>query len=96
MSAKKICMHMRVKGKVQGVGFRDHTYKAAKKMGGLSGWVRNLDNGDVEILVQGEEARVKEFMAWAHKGPPQARIDMIDEKEVKTEDGLTSFAIRKF
>lgn len=94
--AKKVCFHMKVKGKVQGVGFRDHTYQAAKKMGGLSGWVRNLDNGDVEILVQGDGAKVKQFMEWVHQGPTNARIDMIDEKEVRVEDALTSFAIRKF
>ena len=96
MSEEIICMHLFVKGKVQGVGFREYTYQAARKIRGLYGWVRNLDNGDVEILVQGPQAKVHDFVKWCHKGPERARIDMVDEKQVQTEDGLTSFGIRRF
>ncbi len=52
-------------------------YYAAVRLG-LSGWVRNLRNGSVEALAQGEDAAVNEFIAWAHKGPEAARVDNVD------------------
>lgn len=96
MSDETICMHILVKGRVQGVGFRDAAYQTSKKMGDLKGWVRNLDNGDVEILVQSTRAKVEEFEQWCHKGPPSARIDVVLANQVKVEPGLMTFSIRKF
>lgn len=91
-----ICKHVIVKGNVQGVGFRNAVYQEAKRIGGIKGWVRNLDSGDVEMLVQGEPAKVDALIQWCHKGgPPNARVDVVNDRQVKVEPALTSFGVRK-
>ena len=95
MSDGQVCRHVIIKGIVQNVGFRDYTYRAAKNIGGLLGWVRNLDNGDVEILVQGPLSKIEEFIKCCHQGPPKARVDVVTATEVSVETGLGSFAIRR-
>ena len=69
--------HIVVSGRVQGVGFRYHTMAAAQRMG-ISGWVRNLSNGDVEILARVPDNRKVPFMAAVRRGPPHARVRNID------------------
>jgi acylphosphatase len=64
---------VRVSGLVQGVGFRWYTRERAGELG-VVGWVKNLSNGDVEVLVEGEEAQVGELLAWLEHGPPSARV----------------------
>lgn len=95
MSDTIICKHIIVQGHVQGVGYRDHAYRSAKKIGNLKGWVRNLDNGSVEILVQGDPAKIEEFIKWCHQGPPNSRVDVVNARQVQVEPALTSFAIRR-
>ncbi len=90
-----ICKHIVVKGIVQNVGFRDAAFRHSKTIDGLQGWVRNLENGDVEILVQGKEAQVQAFEDWCHVGPPSARIDSVTVRKVMTEPTLRSFGIRR-
>lgn len=69
-----------VKGRVQGVFYRYSTVKAAKRIGDLTGWVRNLPNGDVEALVEGDEKKVNELIAWCRQGPPASNVtDLITE-----------------
>ncbi|RMF27840.1 MAG: acylphosphatase, partial [Cyanobacteria bacterium J083] len=60
-----------VSGKVQGVGFRMHTLKQAKKLN-LKGYVRNLSNGNVEIVAEGEDEKVDSLINWAKSGSPLA------------------------
>ncbi|MEW6056975.1 MAG: acylphosphatase [Bdellovibrionota bacterium] len=95
MSAPTVCKHLLVKGVVQGVGFREAAYHEAKRLGPLKGWVRNISSGDVEVLVQGPEDLVNAFIQWCHRGPAAARVDYVDEKQVKVEPALTSFGIRR-
>jgi acylphosphatase len=68
--------HMIVRGIVQGVGFRMYTQRQARLLG-LSGYVRNLANGDVEIVAQGEADAIERLIAWARLGPPAARVDEV-------------------
>jgi acylphosphatase len=63
-----------VKGLVQGVFFRATTKEVAKSLG-LTGWVRNVDDDKVEIVVEGEEEKIKKLIEWSWKGPPAARVD---------------------
>jgi len=63
-----------VKGLVQGVFFRATTKEVAKSFG-LTGWVRNVDDDKVEIVVEGEEEKIKKLIEWSWKGPPAARVD---------------------
>lgn len=81
-------------GRVQGVAYRASTVEEARAYG-LTGWVRNLPDGAVELEIQGDEARVTALLAWCAHGPPAARVAgvAIDECEVIT--GETGFVQRR-
>ena len=68
--------HYLVSGKVQGVGFRAFTQALARRLG-LKGWVRNLHDGRVEILVSGDEQTLSEFAKQLTKGPPYAKVEKL-------------------
>ncbi len=72
--------HYLISGRVQGVCFRHYTVLEAEKCS-VSGTVRNLANGDVEVLAQGDEAAIAIFEQFLHMGPRGARVDNV-EKEV--------------
>jgi acylphosphatase len=69
----KVTRHLRITGRVQGVGFRD-ALCAEAAAGGISGWVRNRRDGSVEAIVQGNPAAVEKLLAWARRGPPAAKV----------------------
>jgi acylphosphatase len=62
-------------GRVQGVAFRAATVDEAQRIGHLRGWVRNLPDGRVEALVEGERPAVEALVAWCRRGPRSARVD---------------------
>jgi len=66
--------HIVVRGSVQGVGYRMHAQHHARLMS-VNGYVRNLANGDVEILAQGEADAVERFISWAGRGPPSGHVE---------------------
>ncbi len=70
--------HLRIEGRVQGVGYRDWMRREASRLG-LQGWVRNRSDGTVEALVAGEEAAVQALLTACRRGPPLARVDRIVE-----------------
>ena len=65
-----------VHGLVQGVAFRHHTRVTANELG-LSGWVRNLPNGTVELTAEGEETALQKLADWLEHGPRYARVDEV-------------------
>ncbi|MBS1762700.1 MAG: acylphosphatase [Bacteroidetes bacterium] len=65
-----------VKGKVQGVFFRASAKRAAEDLN-LNGWVKNLPDGNVEILISGDKPQIEEFIKWCHAGPENARVKEI-------------------
>jgi acylphosphatase len=65
-----------VSGRVQGVSYRDWTVRTAKKFG-LVGWVRNLSDGRVEILADGEEDAIGQLVEACQEGPPLARVEHV-------------------
>jgi acylphosphatase len=67
-----------VKGRVQGVGYRDACCRQASRLG-IHGWVRNRADGSVEALIQGSEEAVARMLAWARRGPAAARVDELVE-----------------
>jgi acylphosphatase len=85
-------VHILVSGRVQGVFFRASTQKRARELE-LAGWVRNLPDGRVEILVEGEEGPLSRFLDWVHAGPPGARVDRVST-EWKQAQGKSGFSIR--
>lgn len=69
-----VTRHLRITGRVQGVGYRYHMAQEASRLG-LAGWVRNRSDGSVEALVHGPQEAVEALIAWAHRGPPLARVE---------------------
>jgi len=70
-------VHIFISGRVQGVFFRQNTQKKAKQLE-IFGWVRNLSDGRVEAVFEGEKEKVKEMIDWVKKGPIFARVDKTD------------------
>ena len=68
---------IKIKGRVQGIGFRWWAVKTANEIGGLSGWVHNEADGSVEIMMRGEEEKIDEMVLACHSGPPLARVDSV-------------------
>jgi len=79
------CRQCIVSGLVQGVFFRRHTIKEATKLG-VTGWVRNLRNGNVEVVVCGDEETVDIFCEWLWEGSPSARVDEVEIREHPYEE----------
>lgn len=78
---KNIGCNVIVKGHVQGVGFRYYTSLEASKKG-LTGQVKNLENGDVEVILYGTEKKVKHMLQWLDKGPKTARVETLNVREI--------------
>jgi acylphosphatase len=81
-----------VSGRVQGVWFRQTTADTARRAG-VTGWVRNLTDGRVEAVLEGDPAAVAAVIAWCHEGPPAARVDSVAVSPVAAA-GASGFEIR--
>ncbi len=85
-------LHLLVSGRVQGVGFRYLSREAALDAG-LSGWVRNLYDGRVEILAEGEPAQLERLESWLRGPSAPGRVDHV-VRRVEPVQGLEGFGIR--
>ncbi|MFV0625822.1 MAG: acylphosphatase [Alphaproteobacteria bacterium] len=74
--------HLIIQGRVQRVWFRGWAVKTASEIGGIGGFVKNLNNGDVEILMKGSDESLQKMIALCAKGPTLARVDNIILKDV--------------
>jgi acylphosphatase len=72
-----VTCHLRIRGRVQGVGFRHYMTREARKRG-VNGWVRNRIDGSVEAVVQGPREAVDAVLEWARHGPPSARVTDVE------------------
>jgi acylphosphatase len=86
--------HVRLAGRVQGVGFRYATADEAVRLG-LGGWVRNLDSGPVEAVFEGPRTRVEEMVRWCQDGPPGAFVRDVHVTWDEPLEGLRDFQIRR-
>lgn len=98
MDAKRsevgLVLHFLVQGRVQGVGFRWFVQREASELG-LRGWVRNTEDGDVELVAAGEAADLSELRASLKRGPRGSRVDRVIEHNLAESEGrdLESFRI---
>ncbi|HEV2275670.1 MAG TPA: acylphosphatase [Acidobacteriaceae bacterium] len=83
-----------VRGRVQGVGFRWFVHREAAALG-LKGWVRNTDDGKVELVAAGDSEKLAELRTALRRGSRGSRVDAVEEVEIeeKTAEGLESFQI---
>lgn len=70
-------VHLLIRGDVQGVGFRGHVRARASALG-LRGWVRNLADGRVEVVAEGEAEPLELLIAWCRRGPTMAEVEEVD------------------
>ena len=82
-----------IAGRVHGVGFRWFTHDAALREG-LHGWVRNLADRTVEIVVEGDAESVDRLETAVRRGPPSARVERIDVEDIPPQFRTTGFEIR--
>ena len=74
---KQLRAHVYISGRVQGVSFRWNTQHQAQQLG-LTGWVKNLWDGRVEAVFEGEAPAVRQAVAWCHQGSRPARVDHVE------------------
>lgn len=85
-------LHVFVRGRVQGVFFRQSTREKASALG-LSGWVRNLADGRVELQASGDKSRLEELLRWCAHGPPHAHVEDIEVSWDERERSASGFSI---
>ena len=86
-------MKLIVTGRVQGVGFRWQTQRAAQKIG-VHGYVRNRPNGDVEIVAQGSDEQLAAMTSWARQGPSFARVEHLSQHRLEGGEEFSGFGVR--
>lgn len=82
-----------IDGRVQGVFFRAFTRDVARSLG-LDGWVRNLHDGRVEAIFEGDKALIEKAIQQCYQGPPYARVSDVDITWEDRLEGLTGFSVR--
>ena len=86
--------HIFVSGRVQGVFFRYSTLRKARQLG-LTGWVRNLSDGRVEAVFEGEKSALQEMLAWAKEGPAFAKVQDLKISFEEACGQFSDFEIRE-
>jgi len=89
----KLRMHAFVSGLVQGVFFRSETRRVAKNLN-VKGWIRNLSDGRVEVLAEGEKENIDKLIEFLKVGPSAATVDKVDIKTESFKNEFNDFEIR--
>ena len=92
MSPERRVRRFRVRGRVQGVGFRAFVWRSAAELG-ISGWVRNRLDGSVEVLAAGPEEALDELERRLRSGPRWARVDSLQVKDETVERPPAGFSV---
>lgn len=82
-----------IKGSVQGVFFRATARDIARKIG-ITGWVRNTEEGDVETVASGTEEQLERFISWCRQGPPKAEVRSVERNDIEVQ-AFDSFQIMR-
>jgi acylphosphatase len=91
MQTKRI--HAIISGRVQGVFYRSSTAKEAQKLN-LTGWVKNLPDGRVELMAEGPEEQVNKLIKWCHNGPKFAAVNTVNVEEETPTGEYREFFIK--
>jgi len=87
------CIHVYIKGRVQGVFFRAETQRVALGFN-ITGWVRNMADGRVEAVFEGDDADIDKMLAWCHIGPSAARVEEVLTEEQPYTSEFRDFSIK--
>jgi acylphosphatase len=85
-------VHVFITGKVQGVFFRQAMKVMATK-NGVFGWVKNLKDGRVEAVIEGEDLKVSRVVEWCHAGPANARVEDVEIRNEKYKEEFSKFEV---
>jgi acylphosphatase len=88
----KIRVELRVRGRVQGVFYRASAREQARALG-LTGYARNLDDGSVEVVAEGEQAAIERLIAWCRIGPSGARVSDVEVGRAPATGQLRGFVV---
>ena len=91
----KTRVHLFISGRVQGVLFRDYTKNAAKEFG-IFGFVRNLLDGRVEIVCEGEKEKVEQFIERCKQGSPLSKVENVEASFEEHKGEFKDFSVREF
>lgn len=80
-------------GRVQGVGFRFFTLQEAKQIG-VTGYVKNREDGSVAVVAQGSEAQIQQLRLWLSKGPRTSQVERVIEQNYQTNEHFEQFVIK--
>jgi acylphosphatase len=92
VSSERVRRRVKVRGRVQGVFFRDSARERARAHG-VAGWVRNCQDGAVEAVVEGPPEAVERVVRFFHTGPPSAQVEDVEVRDEQPE-GLSEFEVR--
>ncbi len=85
---------LRIRGKVQGVYYRESSRREAVRLG-LTGWGRNLADGSVEAVAEGSPEALEQFVAWCRQGPPQARVTDVERADSEARGEFSTFIVER-
>jgi acylphosphatase len=89
-----IRVKLQIKGRVQGVGFRSSTSRIANRLN-LKGWVRNLRDGSVEAVVEGDEEAINKLIRWCKTGPMLAQVQEVKVEKTDATGEFPYFFVRR-
>jgi acylphosphatase len=89
----KVRVHLSIEGRVQGVFFRANTQEEARRRR-LTGWVKNLSDGRVEVVCEGEKRDVDSMIEWCRRGPSHAVVTALDVESEGYSGEFSDFTVR--
>ncbi len=93
MSGQTERIHLRIQGRVQGVWYRACAREQARDLG-LTGWVRNRADGQVELVAEGPGQKLKSLLAWCRTGPPMAQVEGVSADWIPSTGEFSSFEVK--
>jgi acylphosphatase len=85
--------HVYISGRVQGVFFRAHTRDEARRLG-LTGWVRNMADGRVEAVLEGDDTAVEAMISWCRRGSPYSKVEDVEVIREEYKEEFSDFGAR--